>query len=66
MSVLDISASGRPAGITTEIVRAVGRHRFLDAIEERHLPRRCAQQKRAQLRAYKVGNTLGSILRARY
>ncbi len=43
----------------------VGRHGFLDAIEERHLPPRLVQQERASVRAYKVGKTLGSILRAR-
>jgi len=43
----------------------VGRHGFLDAIEDRHLPPRFAEQERLGLRAYKVGKTLGSILRAR-
>jgi len=43
----------------------VGRHGFLDAIEDCHLPPRFAAQERLALRAYKVGKTLGSILRAR-
>jgi len=43
----------------------VGRHGFLDAIEDHHLPPRFAEQERAARRAYKVGRTLGSILRAR-
>lgn len=43
----------------------VGRHGFLECIEEGHLPPRLAQQKEASFRAYKVGKTLGSILRAR-
>jgi multimeric flavodoxin WrbA len=43
----------------------VGRHGFLEAIEAQHLPPRFAEQERAGLRAYKVGRTLGSILRAR-
>ena len=42
----------------------VARHGFLDAIEDRHLPPRFAEQERAALRAYKIGKTLGSILRA--
>ncbi len=42
----------------------VARHGFLDAIEDRHLPPRFAEQERLALRAYKVGRTLGSILRA--
>lgn len=52
-------------GVDCAVGSVVGRHGFLDAIEERHLPPRVAQQERASLRAYKVGKTLGSILRAR-
>jgi multimeric flavodoxin WrbA len=43
----------------------VGRHGFLECIEEEHLPPRLAQQEDASFRAYKVGKTLGSILRTR-
>lgn len=43
----------------------VRRHGFLDEIEPYHLPPRFAQQERAVFDAYKVGRTLGSILRAR-
>jgi len=43
----------------------VGRHGFLEAIEDRHLPPRFGEQERAVLGAYKVGRTLGSVIRAR-
>jgi len=43
----------------------VGRHGFLDDIAPEHLPPHFAEQREAQLEAYKAGKTLGSILRAR-
>jgi multimeric flavodoxin WrbA len=43
----------------------VRRHGFLDAIEAEHLPPRFAEQEEASFQAYRVGKTLGSILRAR-
>jgi multimeric flavodoxin WrbA len=43
----------------------VGRHGFLDEITPDVLPARFAEQERAQFQAYRVGKTLGSILKAR-
>jgi multimeric flavodoxin WrbA len=52
-------------GIDCAVGSVVGLHGFLDAIEECHLPPRYAEQEKATLQAYKVGKTLGTILRAR-
>jgi hypothetical protein len=51
-------------GIDCAVGGVVGRHRFLEAIEEQHLPPQLVPQERASLRAYKGCKTLGSILRA--
>ncbi len=43
----------------------VGQHGFLDCIQAAHLPARFDEQPEGPHQAYKIGKTLGSILRAR-
>ena len=51
-------------GIDCAVGGVVGKHGFLECIEEEHLPRRLAQQETSSLNVYKIGKTLGSILSA--
>ena len=52
-------------GLDCAVGGVVGRYGFLERIGPEHCPPRFAEQESGAFQAYKVGKTLGSILRAR-